>query len=425
MASSTGQIGSRIRKARMAAGIKQADLARQVEISASYLNLIEHDRRRIGGRLVNAIARELEMDPSLLMEGAEAALVRDLQTASNAVDVHTELDRIDEFANRFPGWAKLVTAQAARIDLLAERVETLADRMVHDPALAASLHETISAVTAIRSTSSILVNGENLDADWRRRFHANLYNDSLRLAEHSQALVDYLERDTVEGTSESPADEIGSVFQAHDWRIDALEAGGLDAVDKTLEELFSPQARRAARPVLNRYARDAQAVPEASLSKVRKSKDIDPAQLAAQLGVDLGTVLRRLAVGGDGLGGRPTGLVLSDAAGAILFRKPVPGFQMPSLGAACARWPVFTAMGRAGLPLRAELVMPAAPPARFTAFATAEIRGPARFDEPPVVEATMLLLADGPETTTALEVGSSCKVCPRTGCAARREASIL
>ncbi len=425
MALSTGQIGSRIRKARMAAGVKQADLARQVEISASYLNLIEHDRRRIGGRLVNAIARELQMDSHLLMEGAEAALVRDLQTAANALDVKTELDRIDEFANRFPGWAKLVAAQASRIDLLAERVEALTDRMVHDPDLAASLHETISAVTAIRSTSSILANGEDLDADWRRRFHANLYNDSLRLAEHSQALVDYLERDAAEGASESPMDEIGSVFQAHDWRLASLEEGGPEAVEEALETLFSPQARRTARPVLERYARDAAAIPEAALASFRASKDFDPSRLAVQFDVDLGVVLRRLAVGISGLGGRPTGLVLCDAAGAILFRKPVAGFQMPSLGAACARWPVFTALGRAGLPVRADLVMPSAPPARFTAFATAEMRGPGRFDAPPVVEATMLLLADAPETSAALEVGSSCKVCPRTSCAARREASIL
>ena len=43
--------GTRIRERRIMTGLKQADLARNLGISASYLNLIEHNRRRIGGKL--------------------------------------------------------------------------------------------------------------------------------------------------------------------------------------------------------------------------------------------------------------------------------------------------------------------------------------------------------------------------------------
>ncbi|WP_304951541.1 helix-turn-helix domain-containing protein, partial [Sulfitobacter sp.] len=47
-----GLTGSRIRERRVMAGLKQAELAQQSGISASYLNLIEHNRRRIGGKLL-------------------------------------------------------------------------------------------------------------------------------------------------------------------------------------------------------------------------------------------------------------------------------------------------------------------------------------------------------------------------------------
>ena len=75
--------GSRIRERRVIAGLKQADLAQQAGISASYLNLIEHNRRRIGGKLLLNIAHVLGVEPSALTEGAEAALIAALREAAN------------------------------------------------------------------------------------------------------------------------------------------------------------------------------------------------------------------------------------------------------------------------------------------------------------------------------------------------------
>ena len=75
MALREGLTGSRIRERRTIAGLRQADLARQVGISASYLNLIEHNRRKIGGKLLLEIARALKVEPQVILEGAEAALI--------------------------------------------------------------------------------------------------------------------------------------------------------------------------------------------------------------------------------------------------------------------------------------------------------------------------------------------------------------
>ena len=74
-----GLTGSRIRERRVMAGLKQAELAQQSGISASYLNLIEHNRRRIGGKLLLNIAHALGVEPQALTEGAEAALFATLR----------------------------------------------------------------------------------------------------------------------------------------------------------------------------------------------------------------------------------------------------------------------------------------------------------------------------------------------------------
>ncbi|MGY9052804.1 MAG: helix-turn-helix domain-containing protein, partial [Rhodobacterales bacterium] len=54
-------LGTRIRENRKALGISQKNLARIAGVSASYLNLIEHNRRGIAGKTLNAIARALNV----------------------------------------------------------------------------------------------------------------------------------------------------------------------------------------------------------------------------------------------------------------------------------------------------------------------------------------------------------------------------
>ena len=65
-------LGPRIRERRREIGITQADLARQVEISASYLNLIEHNKRDIGGTLLRKLANALDLH--LAVVGGSVAL---------------------------------------------------------------------------------------------------------------------------------------------------------------------------------------------------------------------------------------------------------------------------------------------------------------------------------------------------------------
>ncbi len=448
----TGTItGTRIRERRLERGLAQGALARQVGISPSYLNLIEHNRRRIGGGILLRIAAALEVEAQALVHGGEAALMDGLREAAGNMAGNVgadetrdarrdapgdapapEMERLEEFAGRFPGWAHLAVATLRRAQRETRRADALADRLAHDPHLAGSLHEVLSVVTAIRSTASILADTSGLEPEWQARFHRNLGEDSQRLAEGAERLVRYL--DDGPGTGRdilSPQDEMDRFLDAAGHRFDALEQGGDPAAlleDAGLRPGTGAYSMIAA--ALSRYAADAQALPETQLRAALARCGTEPLALARDLGAPLPLIFRRLAAMPEDVAG-PVGLVSADASGAILGLKPLPGFAVTRLAGVCALWPLFRAGAQPGMVLRQRLLQPERDARPVLALTAAEQALPGGFNMPPLMRAYMLLLPDpdagaGPaEAGVPVPVGTSCRICPRRDCAARREPSIL
>lgn len=414
----------------MVSGLRQADLARQVGISASYLNLIEHNRRRIGGKLLVDIAQVLGVEPSMLSEGAEAALIASLrEAAADAAAVGAEADRVDEFAGRFPGWAELLAQQHNRISTLERNVVTLSDRLTHDPLLAASLHEVLSTAAAIRSTSSILAEPGDLEPEWRDRFHRNLDQDAERLAESAKALVGYL--DESDSSSEErrgmPLEQVEAFVASHGHHFPQIESAGMLDVD-LLDDLDGAAARKIAQVLLSVYAADTRAMPLDAFLAALDELGIDTFALARRFSTDLPAVFRRLASLPEGALPHPVGLVLCDASGSTLFRKPIPGFALPRHGEACPLWPLFTALNRPLVPLRRRVSQVGRIAAEFDCLAVAWPQEAPGYDLDPVYHSIMLILPvpTGEQgAQEALPVGTSCRVCPREQCISRREPSIL
>lgn len=424
--------GSRIRERRLMAGLRQADLARDAGISASYLNLIEHNRRRIGGKLLVTIATILGVEPAMLTEGATATLVATLRAA--AADAGTdaaEIARTEEFARRFPGWAEVLAAAHRRIASLERVIETLSDRLTHDPQLAASLHELLSTAAAIRSTASILAETGEIDAEWRDRFHRNLNQDSRRLAESSKALVTYLDESPDAGTARgTPQEDVDAFLGAHEYHFPELEQADADPARLTQDasELTTDAARQIAAAMLQRIADDARALPLAPFRAALARHGPDPVALAQDFSCELPMVFRRLAaMPPEALPGQ-LGLVICDASGSILFRRPVAGFALPRFGACCPLWPLFSALCRPLLPIRRRVEQAGRAPSRFDCLAIAWPEGVTDFDADPLLRSYMLILPvreTGEPLGDVKQVGSSCRICPHTDCRARREPSIL
>jgi predicted transcriptional regulator/DNA-binding XRE family transcriptional regulator len=425
-----GLTGSRIRERRNVLGLRQSGLARTVGISAAYLNLIEHNRRRIGGKLLSDIAEALEVDPSVLAEGAEAGVVADLrEAAARLPEAGAELERAEEFAGRFGGWAGLVAGLSGRVAELERTVETLTDRLAHDPDLAASLHELLSTVTAINSTASILVETREIEDEWRTRFHRNMHEDSQRLAESSQALVRYLEtaaRD--EAQAGSPHEELELWLQRRGFQVAELERALPMSPAAILQQEDAPQtaaARELAEDWLIRYGADAEVMPLAEFQAAARKLHHDPVALAVEFRTDLAAVLRRIASLDTPEGAGQIGLAICDGSGTLSCRKPAEGYVLPRYGAACPHWPLYQALSQPMQPVRALVEVDGRDQLRFLTYAVAQPAGPVDFDTTPVYEATMLMLpvdrvrrpdgAGDPQARLR-------HVCPRGECRTRREA---
>ncbi len=426
--------GTRLRDRRLQAGVKQADLAAKVGISASYLNLIEHNKRNIGGRLLNDLADALGVEQSLLSDGVQASLLSALQDiAADSEVADLERDQIDEFASRFPGWVAQLALQHRRIAALEQTVGGLNDRLTHDPFLSEKMHEVLAAVSAIRSTSSILVADPDINADWRHRFHSNIDTESRRLAATSEAMAAHFDRlGQRERDFIAPPEELALFLEQNQYHFVEIENGGPDMIDglvKAAPSLRSAAAKDLAREHLQSYARDCARLPIAPFRDAAIACNFDPAALAQQFQTDLPRVFRRLAHIPSSPDIPPIGLVSCDGAGAFRFRKQPPGFALPLFGAGCALWPLYAALNTPSFAVARRLRVSEG--GVFQGYAIATSENPTQIGVTPVLTSWMLLVgvdqameqdeADG----SVLPVGSSCRVCTRKACEARREPSIL
>jgi predicted transcriptional regulator/DNA-binding XRE family transcriptional regulator len=422
--------GSRIRARRMDMGLRQSDLARACGISASYLNLIEHNRRRIGGKLLVDIARTLQLEVSALSQGADQTLIEELRAAADSAGVAGAADRAEELAGRFPDWARVLTEHTRRVSELEAALETLSDRLGHDPHLAASLHDVLTTAAAIHSTSAILAE-EAVDPTWQARFHRNLNEDSRRLADASRALASYLDAGGDASRAVlSPQEELHAWLEGQAFELGWIEEGAPETEDDArlaaAPDLASAAAQALARAHVDQYRADAARMPRAAVLDLLQARGPDPAALAAAFGADYPSVFRRMTALADA-GAHPSlGLAICDGSGTMLFRKSAEGFPLPLFGAACPLWPLYQSLARPHVPGRDVVELAGRSPRRFTCYTFAENRAVDGFGGPQVIRAHMLILpADAGEAARPTPVGTNCRICLRTGCPARREPSVI
>ena len=116
------QVGGRIRRLRRQRRLNQADLAQALGISASYLNLIEHNRRKVTVPLLFSIAGYFGVEPGDLVDGDEGRLVGDLMEAFGD-DLFADSDltnlEIRDLAHANPAAARAMLKLYDRYRLLA------------------------------------------------------------------------------------------------------------------------------------------------------------------------------------------------------------------------------------------------------------------------------------------------------------------
>ncbi|MGE5147086.1 MAG: helix-turn-helix domain-containing protein [Candidatus Eiseniibacteriota bacterium] len=457
--------GHRIRRRRRELGLTQAAVARTVGISATYLNLIEHNRRSIGGALLGRLAGALSIRPADLADSGALRLLEDLtEMAADPVFAATPVDgeELRGLLGTAHGSAAAMLALYRAYGAAKEQVEVLSERVSHDPVLAESSHAILSHITAIRASAEILRDFRDLDAQRQRRFAASIATESERLSDAATALFAFLDQAGGRRAASSPAEELDNLLHGADNHFAELEAeaarigpqhkaiGSLltpgtpaarfaaarevaraeaaDAIEAELARavLTTEEARDRARAALERYVAAALLMPYEPFREATRALRYDVDLLGERFSASWEQVCHRLTtLRRPGAEGIPFQFLRTDIAGNISKRFSVSGLHLPRYGGVCPRWVVhqaFLAPDRVAIQ-HAQLE----DGSRYLFVARALTKGTGGYGTPRSVYSVMigcdaayasdLVYGDAPGPL--VPVGLSCRRCTRQGCGQR------
>ncbi|MGF1446953.1 MAG: short-chain fatty acyl-CoA regulator family protein [Pikeienuella sp.] len=448
-------VGARIRERRRTLGLTQAELARRVGISASYLNLIERNRRGIAGKRLVDIAAALEMKSSELDGAAERRLHDGLTALAQdprLADLGIETAAAGELIGRYPGWARALAALARSEADQAALVRAFSDRLTHDPFLGESVHRMLTRLAAIRSTAEILESVPDIDPPQAARFHTILAEESRRLTEVAEALAGYFDKAATPDRRVTPSDAVAAFLEDRENRLpqienalaqsegpvrlpdaaavaEALAGPAIEVLIDGAPEIEAASARQRLRQTLMAYAIDAVQLPLASLARAAEATGYDIERIAVELDVCPGLVCRRLTALPPAVGRPRFGYVAANAAGAIRDLRPIPGFHPMKLAALCPLWALARAQATPERALRQLAVFPTGH--RFVFLARARAVSGRHFGAMRDHVTDMIVLraeeagatvyGRGLDAAEPEEVGTTCRLCPKKRCGHRVE----
>lgn len=219
-------IGIRISTRRKALGLRQAALARMAGISASYLNLIESNKRQVAGALLKRIAEALDVDIGELNGEAEHRLIHELEEvlsdpvvqAGPAVSASAR-----DLVALSPDIAGLLISLHRAYQQATALADAYASRLRADPMLAELLHQVLTGITAVRSSSEILAELPDLDEATQARFLNSILQQAQSLSAVSRTLIGQFDRASEVARSASPRRELDDLIFATDNHFALLE----------------------------------------------------------------------------------------------------------------------------------------------------------------------------------------------------------
>jgi XRE family transcriptional regulator, fatty acid utilization regulator len=432
-------IGRTVRRLRLEKGLAQQALATRLGISASYLNLIEHDQRAVTATLLIKLTEALQVDLAALSGTQERALETGLREVLSdpllGLDAVPE-EEVAQLAGSAPNAARAVLAlyrawRVAREDssgiaLPTGRRMLLPTEEVRDFFHDRSNHfaelETVAEATG-REIGAGPAELNFAIAERLRRHHGiavaygplpgalRRYDPAARRLDLSESL---------------PRQTRG--FQLA-YQLMMLEAR--DAVEAVVEAAkpTTAEAGMMLRIGLLNYLAAALLMPyDAFLGSARELRH-DMQAVAARFGVSFEQACHRLStMQREGARGVPFFFLRVDPAGNVSKRFSAAAFPFARFGGSCPKWIVHQAFATPG-EVRVQLAqLPDG--ATFLCFART-VRGPAaRWGEPAPVHviamgcdisrAPEVVYGDGLDLERAMVgIGLSCRLCDRMDCRSR------
>lgn len=433
-------IGRTVRRLRNERTLSQQALAARLGISASYLNLIEHDQRAVTaslliklGEILHVDLRELSGSQERQLEaglrealedpllGAEAVPEAELQSIAagspHAARAVLALYRAWRVAREDAGGIALPSGR--RILLPNEEARDFFDERANHFASLEGAAETMAAELAPGRPAEM----NHAIAERLRRVHG--VRVSVEPRDVSLRRYDPATRSLT--LSESLPRESRGFHMA--FQLALMEAR--DGVETVVNEA-APSTQEAGMLIrigLLNYVAGALLMPYAAFAGAAQALRHDMEAVAARFGVSFEQACHRLStLQRPGARGIPFFFLRVDPAGNVSKRFSAAGFPFARYGGSCPRWVVHTAFAQPGT-IQVQIVeLPDG--AAFLCFARTVVRPSMRWGEPrpnhvvamgcALAHAGDVAYADGLDLERArVGIGLSCRLCDRPDCRSR------
>lgn len=431
-------MGPRLRRLRRDLGLTQADMAGDLEISASYVALIERNQRPLTADLLLRIARTYRIDMADLAGDGGAEFTARLQGLLKD-PMFTDLDlpqlQTADVATNYPGFTeamlRLYTAYQEEQLALADRGAGGPNMAENDPVsearlfLAARRNCFPGLDDACERLAQAVAEHDGMTAYLKvrhglrvRRLPSDVMMGSTRRMDRhrSEVLLD----DTLDGASQG--------FQL------ALQLAYLE-MRKDIEALLKARTfatengERLARRALASYAAAAILMPYSAFAKAVEQRRYDVEALARQFGTSFEQTAHRLTtLQKPGQERVPFFFIRVDAAGNVSKRLDGAGFPFARHGGGCPLWTLHQVFRAPRQVVTQWLELPDGQ--RFFSIARTVTAGGGGFGAPRVERAIALgcaaehagrlIYAQDQATPPApTPIGVTCQLCHRTACTAR------
>lgn len=369
--------GARLRHLRDSRSMSQADLARVLEISPSYLNQIEHNARPLTVPVLLRITETFGVDAEFFSNTDSARLVADAREAllDESVGVEASTSELNDLATNLPSIAQaLVTLHRRYRNAVENNAALTAEH-------GTGLHGSAAAPLPHEEVRDFFYERENYVAELDERAERMFADMQLRRGDVHGALRDQLTDHygvhvTTEGIDEAageqhrfepdtrvlrlaPSMRVGQRAFRMASQIALLEYDDLIAELADSWAFSGPAARSLARVGLANYFAGALILPYGEFYTCAEEFRYDIERLCDHFGVGFETVCHRLStLQRPKMRGVPFSFVRVDRAGNMSKRQSAAGFHFSRVGGSCPLWKIYEAFASPGQILTQVASMP-------------------------------------------------------------------
>jgi XRE family transcriptional regulator, fatty acid utilization regulator len=433
-------VGPSLRRLRRDLGLTQADMASDLEVSASYIALLERNHRPLSAELLLRLARTYKIDMAALAgdgSGEEAVRLQAALKDPMFADIELPAMEITDLANNFPGVAEAIlrlhTAYREEQLALADQGAAQTGEAPGDGSdpvaesrrfLEARRNSFPGLDDAAERLAQALAGHDGLAAYFRTRHGLRVRRLPPEVMVGSTRRLDRHRREVL------LSDELDAASQAFQLALQLAYLELADDIDGVVRDgvFASESGARLTRRALASYAAAAILMPYGAFARAVETRRYDIEALSRQFGASFEQVAHRLTtLQKPGQARVPFFFLRVDEAGNVSKRLDGAGFPFARHGGGCPLWNVHQAFRTPRRIVTQWLELPDGQ--RFFSIARTVTAGGGGYGKLRVERAIALgcaaehagrlIYAQGQDEAAATPIGVTCRICHRTECTAR------